>query len=116
GDRLGVLCLDSEKVNAFDEESFAFLESIAPLVAVAVSNSLSYTMVKQESYTDNLTGLANHRGFMEKFVPMLESVFVKDSQLAVLLMDIDRFKQLNDTYGHLVGNLVLQELAGILRT
>jgi diguanylate cyclase (GGDEF)-like protein len=114
-ERLGVLCLDSERVNAFDEESFAFLEHIAPLISVAVSNSLSYTMVKEESHTDNLTGLANHRGFMEKFEPLLETTYVAESQLALLLMDIDHFKQINDTYGHLVGNIILQELAGILR-
>ena len=115
GERLGVLCLDSEKVNAFDEDAFAFLEHIVPLISVSVSNSLSYTLVKEESHTDNLTGLANHRGFVEKFGPLLESTYVGDSQFALLIMDIDHFKQINDTYGHLVGNMILQELAGILR-
>ena len=114
GDRLGVLCLDSERPANFDAKSFAFLESLVPLISITVSNSLSYTMVKAESTTDNLTSLHNHRGFMEKLPSLLELAFRDGVPTALLMLDIDDFKRVNDTYGHLVGNLILTELAEIL--
>ncbi|MCB1186789.1 sensor domain-containing diguanylate cyclase [bacterium] len=113
---LGVLCLDSHRIKSFDADAFAFLQSIAPLISIAVSNSLNYTTVKTESHTDNLTQLNNHGGFMEKFIPMLNEAYCKDIPLGLIYMDIDHFKSINDTYGHLVGNLVIQELSQILKT
>jgi diguanylate cyclase (GGDEF)-like protein len=114
GNRLGVVCLDSERVGAFNDKGLEFLEHIAPLISIAVANSLSYSEVKAASNTDNLTGLANHRGFMEKFLPLLDDSFCDNFPLALLTLDIDNFKSVNDTYGHLIGNLVLTELAQIL--
>jgi diguanylate cyclase (GGDEF)-like protein len=114
GERLGVLCLDSERGEFMDEQSFSFLGDLTPLVSVAVSNSLKHQMVKTESNTDSLTGLNNHRGFMEKFLPTLEVALKENVPLALLMIDIDDFKVFNDSYGHLVGNLILVELAKIL--
>ena len=114
GERLGVLCLDSEKANSFDDSTFAFLESVVPLISVAVSNSMHYSIAKEESLTDNLTNLHNHRGFMEKFYELLDVAYCKDIPLTLILFDIDFFKKVNDTYGHLVGNIVLTELAMLL--
>lgn len=114
GERLGVLCLDSERGEFMDDKSFHFLGHLTPLVSVAVSNSLKHQMVKTESNTDNLTGLNNHRGFMEKLLPTLEAALRENVPLALLIIDIDDFKVFNDSYGHLVGNLILVELAKIL--
>jgi diguanylate cyclase (GGDEF)-like protein len=116
GAHLGVLCLDSEKLASFDERTFAFLESLAPLISIAVSNSLSYASVKAESHTDNLTGLNNHRGFMELLPGLLTESYRDNIPMGLMVIDIDWFKKVNDTYGHLVGNLILTELAEILRT
>jgi diguanylate cyclase (GGDEF)-like protein len=114
GERLGVLCLDSEKTNSFDESTFAFLESVVPLISVAVSNSLQYSMTKEESLTDNLTKLYNHRGFMEKFAELLDTAYCDEIPMELVIIDIDHFKKINDTYGHLVGNVILTELANTL--
>ncbi|MCC7478183.1 GGDEF domain-containing protein [bacterium] len=116
GQTIGVLCLDSEKVASFDEKAFSFLQSIAPLLSIAVGNSMSYHEMKEETFTDNLTGLKNHRGFVETFLPLLNDCYVDEFSLAVMIMDLDNFKKVNDTYGHQVGNLVLIELAQILST
>jgi len=115
GDRLGVLCLDSERVASFDARAFAFLESLAPLISIAVSNSLSYATAKAESHTDNLTGLHNHRGFVTELRSLLESAYRDEVPLALLIMDIDHFKKFNDAFGHLVGNVILVELANLLK-
>jgi len=115
GEALGVICLDSEKPSSFDQKAGEFLSEIAPLISIAVSNSMSYVAVKEESHTDNLTGLKNHRGFMETFLPLLSDAYTDDFPLAVMALDIDFFKKINDTYGHQVGNLVLIEFANILK-
>jgi len=112
---LGVLCLDSEKPGSFDEKAFSFLERLTPLISIAVSNSMSYTVVKEESFTDSLTGLRNLRGFKEIFVPLLSEAYCDDFSLALMVMDIDNFKKINDTYGHQVGNIILTELSQILK-
>jgi diguanylate cyclase (GGDEF)-like protein len=116
GSALGVMCLDSEKAASFDEKAFAFLEELSPLISIAVSNSMSYVAVKEESHTDNLTGLKNHRGFMENFLPLLSDSYTDEFSLALMIMDIDNFKKINDTYGHQVGNLILTDLAEILKS
>ena len=114
GEKLDVLCLDSEKVGSFDENAFRVLESLTPLISVAVSNSISYAVVKEESFTDSLTGLRNHRGFLQTFLPLLESAYCEDFPISLIMLDLDDFKKINDTYGHQVGNLVLVDLAEIL--
>jgi diguanylate cyclase (GGDEF)-like protein len=89
---------------------------LAPLISIAVSNAMSYGAIKEESHTDNLTGLKNHRGFMENFLPLLADAYTDGFALSVMVLDIDNFKRINDTYGHQVGNLILIDLAEILRT
>lgn len=116
GETLGVMCLDSERPASFDPPAFAFLLELAPLISIAVSNSMSYVAVKEESHTDNLTGLRNHRGFMENLLPLLGDSYTEGFALAVMVLDIDNFKRINDTYGHQVGNLILIDLAEILKT
>jgi diguanylate cyclase (GGDEF)-like protein len=113
GERLGVLCLDSERVGSFDEQTFAFLESVSPLISLALSNCLHYGIAKEESLTDNLTKLLNHRGFMEAFLEILAVTYTSETPCGVIIIDIDHFKRVNDAYGHLVGNVILVELAAI---
>ena len=115
GEKLGVLCLDSEKPGSFDDSTYQFLERVTPLIAISVNNSLNYSEAKAQSRTDNLTSLSNHRGFIEHFLPMIEDAYTSNFSLVLIMIDIDHFKQINDTYGHMVGNLILTELAGILR-
>jgi len=110
-----VLCLDSERGEFMDEQAFSFLGDLTPLVSVAVSNSLKHQMVKTESNTDSLTGLNNHRGFMEKFLPTLEMALKEHVPLALLMMDLDGFKSVNDRYGHKNGDALLVEVGRVLR-
>ncbi len=115
GEKLGVLCLDSEKPGSFNDSTYKFLERVTPLIAISVNNSLNYSEAKAQSRTDNLTSLCNHRGFIEHFLPLLEDSYTDNFTLVLIMIDIDHFKQINDTYGHMVGNLILTELADILR-
>lgn len=67
------------------------------------------------STTDGLTGLANHRHFQQMLSVALAQAYLEGEPLALILLDIDHFKTVNDTYGHLFGDLVLRELAYLLR-
>ncbi len=70
--------------------------------------------VKQAAKTDTLTGLLNRRGFDEAFVKASKTATEQDTPLTMLLCDIDHFKQVNDTHGHLIGDNVLKMLAKLL--
>jgi len=67
------------------------------------------------SSTDGLTGLANHRHFQQALGVALGQAYLEGEPLALILLDIDRFKAVNDTHGHLLGDLVLREIALVLR-
>jgi|GEM_PF-4284698 len=68
------------------------------------------------AYHDSLTGLYNRTKFYERFEHCLEEAARSNRRLAVLLLDLDRFKAVNDTYGHLVGDKLLQFVAGRIGT
>ncbi|HLN65573.1 MAG TPA: GGDEF domain-containing protein [Symbiobacteriaceae bacterium] len=67
------------------------------------------------STTDGLTGLANHRHFQQTLSVALAQAYLEGEPLSVILLDIDHFKLVNDTHGHLFGDLVLREMAYLLR-
>jgi len=109
-DLLGVLCLESESPNAFRQEQLRFVESISPLVAIAVNNVVSFQIIKTASSRDKLTSLYNYFAFTQRFCEMLETTHRRGRPLSLLLIDLDDFKQVNDTYGHLAGNTVLSQM------
>ncbi len=72
-------------------------------------------MVQRQAVTDELTGLFNHRRFQEALEGEIERARRFDQELGLVMLDIDNFKSVNDTYGHQQGDLVLREVARILR-
>jgi diguanylate cyclase (GGDEF)-like protein len=73
-----------------------------------------HALVEEEAVTDELTGLSNQRRFRELMAKEVERAKRFERPLSLLMMDIDDFKQVNDTYGHLQGDHVLHEVAKIL--
>ncbi|MFC4334789.1 diguanylate cyclase [Salininema proteolyticum] len=112
GPVMGVLVL-YERVGApdFDESDFETLETFAGQVSVAVENVLLHRQAQRLSLTDPLTGLWNLR-FMQSAVQReIERARRYSHSSALLAIDLDLFKAVNDTYGHPVGDQVLIELA-----
>lgn len=67
------------------------------------------------AFTDGLTGIANHRSFQEELAKTFESAKRRKKRLSLMLIDVDRFKQYNDTYGHPSGDIVLKRVASVIR-
>jgi len=95
-----------------ESELFAYLTNSA---AVSVENSDLHETVKRQAVTDELTGLFNHRRFQEVMAIEVERARRYGHEMGLVMLDIDDFKQVNDTYGHLQGDLVLREVARVLK-
>lgn len=116
GRLLGVLALyDRLGHDDFDDADLITLRTFAGQAAVAVENVLLHEETHRLSLTDPLTGLWNYRYLKESVRREVERANRFGRKLAVLVMDLDRFKEINDTYGHPVGDAVLVEFARRVR-
>lgn len=113
---IGVLRLDSAHEYIYAQDDLRLLEIIAHLGAVAIQNALLYTKAQELAIRDGLTGLAVRRYFMERFSEEIMRAARKKGGLSILMLDIDHFKDYNDKYGHILGDLVLKHLAEVLKS
>jgi diguanylate cyclase (GGDEF)-like protein len=116
GGMVGILSVDDpEDCRRPTPETITVLEIFATQAAAAIENARLFAEVERQALTDNLTGLANQRHFMLHLEQHISWAERHDQALALLALDIDRFKRYNDAYGHLAGNLVLREFAEVVR-
>jgi len=93
-------------------ELFAYLTNQA---AISIENVDLHETIQRQAVTDELTGLFNHRRFQEVITAEVERSKRFEQELGLIMLDIDDFKRVNDTYGHLQGDFVLREVARVLR-
>jgi diguanylate cyclase (GGDEF)-like protein len=98
--------------NHGERELFAYLTNQA---SVSVENVDLHETVQRQAVTDELTGLFNHRRFQEVITVEVERARRYGQEMGLIMLDIDNFKQVNDLYGHLQGDMVLREVARVLR-
>jgi diguanylate cyclase (GGDEF)-like protein len=110
---LGVLVLDTARPGAFNANDTQPLESVADICATAIQNAHYVERVKQLAYLDGLTGIFNRRFFELRIVEEIDRARRYGTGLAVLMVDIDQFKRLNDEFGHLLGDEVLRQVSSI---
>lgn len=109
---IGVLNLyDRIDSDAFDDNDLATIRSFANQATVAIDNVLLHQEAQRLSITDGLTGLWNYRYFQMNFDKEIERASRFQRPLALLIFDLDKFKQVNDVHGHQRGDSVLIELA-----
>lgn len=108
---VGVISMQSFEPHAYTPEQVRLLEMIATHAAIAVQNARLYDQMKRMAITDAVTGLFSRRHFTDCGRTEVERARRYRRQLSVLMVDIDRFKRVNDTYGHNAGDQVLQAAA-----
>ena len=113
GQTLGVLVLDSTRPDAFRSLDTQTLESVADICATAIQNAQHVERVRQLAYIDGLTGIFNRRFFEMRISEEIERARRYSTGIAVLMVDIDQFKRLNDEFGHLLGDEVLRQVCSI---
>lgn len=92
-----------------------FLEHLGAVLAIALENALNHERIKYIGLTDALTGVHNRRYFDRRLGEEMERIQRSGQPLACLFLDVDHFKQVNDTHGHQMGDRVLQEVAARIK-
>ena len=113
GQKLGVLALSSAAPGAFQDGDRKSLESVADMCATAIQNARHVERVRQLAYIDGLTGIFNRRFFELRIGEEIERAKRFSTGMAVIMIDIDHFKRLNDEFGHLLGDEVLRQVSSI---
>jgi len=112
GDKtLGVIQLLNSKLDLMSEYSISFLRILCDYAAIAIQNARSMTLIQELTITDDATGLFNAR----HLYTMLDEEVAKGREFGLLFIDLDRFKSVNDTHGHLIGTRLLAEVGNLMR-
>lgn len=108
----GTLCLIN-KLNrqAFTREDINTVSTLAVHVGVAIDNARFLEKKEQQAVTDSLTGLYNHMEFQKHLAEEIERGHRYGNEFTLLILDLDHFKMVNDSYGHQVGDSILKEMA-----
>ncbi len=107
----GLLVLAADEPSAFDEGERRVLEEAARMLGQALDRLRLEREVAELSYSDPLTGVLNRRGFFDRGRKLLKYVRRNERKAAVVYLDLNRFKDVNDTHGHAVGDEVLRQVA-----
>ncbi|MFB9993337.1 diguanylate cyclase [Deinococcus oregonensis] len=114
GETVGLLYLEGNE-NAFTKRQERLAQTVAESVALAMVNLRLRETLRQQSIRDPLTGLFNRRYLEETFERELRRAERKGESIGVVMLDVDRFKLFNDTYGHEAGDALLKALGGVLK-
>lgn len=110
-----IIAINTLMTHSFNEDDERFLTTLANQVAIAIENARIYNQMEEMAIRDGLTQLYNHSYFQESLAEEINRAERYEQKLSLLLLDIDNFKDFNDTYGHPVGDEVLKELAKTLQ-
>lgn len=111
----GVFALASYTANAFDQADLELMTSLGQHVTLALDNAIRHGQVERQARLDSLTGVYNHGYFLKALTDQAEEALQSQKPLSLIMLDIDYFKQYNDTYGHLVGDRILNSLCAAIQ-
>jgi len=112
---IGCLALYHVEAGHYTEEHRRLLERIAEQAGPVIHNSIVFEQTQEDSLTDPLTGLPNRRSMFVHLSRELSRAERLKGEVALIVMDVDGFKAINDTYGHSVGDHALREMANALQ-
>jgi diguanylate cyclase (GGDEF)-like protein/putative nucleotidyltransferase with HDIG domain len=110
----GAVVVTAREADALPPETESRLAEFAELIGMAVANTEEVARLNADATTDPLTGLANHRAFQERLSAEVGRAARHGRSVAVALIDVDRFKTVNDAGGHAIGDQVLRSVAAHL--
>lgn len=113
---IGIISLNSDQPNAYDAQDLQFFSVIGYQMAATLKHFQRFSSIKSMAVYDTLTSLYNRRSFDERLIVETQKAFYSGSSLSLVMLDIDHFKRINDTFGHTEGDKVLQEIASLLKT
>ncbi|MFP4445956.1 MAG: diguanylate cyclase [Desulfosudaceae bacterium] len=111
GGIIGVLNVHKPVVNGFSQSDVRLFTAVAEHVSIAITNALTFQQTQELIRKDELTGLYNRRYFFERFEREIYRSRRYSRTISLLMIDIDHFKEYNDTHGHLRGDRALKRLA-----
>lgn len=111
---VGILNLHKDDLDAFSEQELKLIQAIGNQAAIAIENAQLYEKTRDLSNTDELTALANRRHFQGILKREVDQAKRYSTTFSLIMVDVDHFKQYNDTHGHLAGDLVLKRVANLL--
>ena len=114
--KFGVTLIEHKNANTFDENNLRLLVTIGKQVSMAIENAELYANLQEMATIDGLTGVYNRVYFHQKFVDEYNAAKTLGYDLTLVILDIDKFKKFNDTYGHLFGDVVLKSVAQTVKS
>ncbi len=115
GEIIGCVSINSDQPNVYDAQALQFFSVIGYQLASTLKQFQRFSSIKTKAIYDNLTNLYNRQYFEEKLITEVEKSFQEGSPLSLIMVDIDHFKKVNDTFGHPEGDKVLREIASLLK-
>ncbi len=113
GNMCGVMILGASDLKFFTEETKNFYYNLATQIGIGINNANLYVTMENLATRDGLTGIYNRRHFNKLYSDYVTEVMDQKIPIAAALFDIDKFKNVNDTYGHSFGDLVIVTVAQI---
>ncbi len=112
---IGALALFHNEPSRYTDDHRRLIASVAEQAGAVIHNSIIFEQAQEDSLTDPLTALPNRRSLFARLTHELARAERMHTEVALVVLDIDEFKQINDTYGHHVGDQALREVADALR-
>jgi diguanylate cyclase (GGDEF)-like protein/putative nucleotidyltransferase with HDIG domain len=113
---VGAISLYSAELVNYEEEHMRLLETVSKIAADAIAKSISHAETENRSLTDPMTGLPNARSLQTQFEVEVARAYRSNTEFQVMMIDLDGFKKVNDTFGHKIGDAVLREVSKVMRS
>ncbi|QYU67942.1 diguanylate cyclase [Leptolyngbya sp. 15MV] len=111
---VGAISIYSQTLSCYSDEHIRLLETISRIAAESIVRCQQLELAEANAHTEPLTGLPNSRGLQNQFEKEVKRADRADAGFTMLVLDLDGFKSINDTFGHKLGDIVLREIANVI--